>query len=219
MLMSEKDRQAPDMHVARRSAIGSLSILRLTKRQCACSPFSCTVPSNTRPRSRSSSIFSRPASVSSTGRRRCGHGAAPRRRRGRTGPSRHGRRQLGAGILGIRFGRGASGRENLGLRPRDLTTAAFRQHTGTTWSAFNRQRSRRSQAARRVWATSTATTSRSRLPDARASIGSVRPASSCPLSNSRFSGAWSPYGSDPVPAATPRIRFARTPHSRRSIAD
>ena len=38
MLMSEKDRQ--DMHVARRSAIGSLSILRLTKRQCACSPFS-----------------------------------------------------------------------------------------------------------------------------------------------------------------------------------
>ena len=74
----------------------------------------------------------------------------------------------------------------------NLTTAAFRQ---MYWDYLERFQPATLDAiaGRPVWATSTATTSRSRLPDARASIGSARPASSCPLSNSRFSGAWSPY--------------------------
>ena len=193
--------------MARRSAIGSLSILRLTKRQCACS-LTVRAQIAVKYATAEQELFDlfrdqlpsvrRDVVVVDT--------ALPLGRRGRTGPSRHGRRQLGAGILGIRFGRARVG-----------------ERSGTTTSSTSRLRRFVILGLPGALSTGNALAVAGRP----ACLGHIdcynepiqvagctsqhwvlRPASSCPLSNSRFSGAWSPYGiRRPGSAATPRIRF------------
>ena len=128
--------------MARRSAIGSLSILRLTKRQCACSPFSCC--DAVKYATAEQELFDlfrdqlpsvrRDVVVVDT--------ALPLG----VAEEEQGRLVMGGDNSAREFSAFDSGVARVGEKIWDydlvnLTTAAFRSCYGTTWSAFNRQRS------------------------------------------------------------------------------